>query len=168
MFPLTATATLMTDAVIEAGLLYYQSMAGMTSQQADSFGQIYHAENLLDQYLLIEMTLHTMWAENYLDLRRYTIFIEDDQQRKYEPARMEQQSVLTSHFPGIVPAPGQKKSSHADIIHHMKTVFLYFPRKDFYGNPTIGADTHALKLVIILEEGGTGRIEGTWIFPRPG
>jgi hypothetical protein len=165
MFPLTITATLMVDEVMDAGLLYYEKMAEMSPQQADSFSQNYRQGNQLDQYVLIEVSLQTSWAENYLDLKRYTIFIEDDQQNKLEPARIVEQPVITYTRPVMMPGRDHRRSGYTEWAQHQKTVFLYFLRKDFYGKPVLRAGIKELKIVFILEEGGSGRVDGKWIFP---
>jgi hypothetical protein len=166
-FPLMIRATLMVDEVIDAGLLYYKQMAEMSAQQADSFSQNYRAGNQMDRYLLIELSLQTFAAENYLNLRRYTIYIEDDQHNKLEPAKIVERPMGISSRRGMMYGTGreQEPPGSVDWTQHQKSVFLYFAKKDLNAQPTLQTGLRELKIVFILQEGGSGRVEGKWIFP---
>jgi hypothetical protein len=163
-FPLIIEATMMNEQVIESALLYYRNMAEMTPQEADAFRQAYWNKNNMDRFFLIEVLLQTSWVEDYLDLKRWTIFIENDQGKKQEPLKVVAHPVSSRSMKQRVPQPDQGQPMSLDWKHHQKVVFLYFPKKDLYGNPTIPKDTKRLKIVFILEEGGTGRAEGSWVF----
>jgi hypothetical protein len=163
-FPLIVTATLMNDQVIEAGLAYYENAVGMTPEQVDSFRQTYRRQNEVDQYFLVEVSLQTKMAENYLNLNRWTIFIEDDAGNQNAPAKIVEMPGSSQIMEGMMEDPVQKRSIPFDLTRHRKTVFLYFPRKDYYGNPVLHKNLKALKLVFLLEKGGSGRGEGNWIF----
>jgi hypothetical protein len=168
LFPLTIRATLMVDEVIDAGLLYYKQIAEMSVQEADTFGRNYREGNQLDRYLLVESFLQTSSAENYLDLRRYTIYIEDDQHNKVEPAKIVERSIVNSSQPGFTYEPGRRQelTGFTGWMQHQKTVLLYFPKRDIYEKPILAANIKELKIVFILDERGSGRVEGKWVFPE--
>ena len=112
--------------------------------------------------------MQTTWIENYLDLSRWTIFIEDDQENQIEPIRVKEQTnqmvtmdkIAQEKFPGTK----SKRINYFAPMIHQKQVFLYLPQFDIYGNPTIYEKMNFLKLVFLLEDGGEGRIEGMWKF----
>jgi hypothetical protein len=163
-FPLTVTATMMHDQVIESGFSYYENAIRMTPEQAASFRQAYRSQNEVDRYLLIEASLQTRMAENYLDLDRWSIFIEDDAGNRNVPEKIVEQPGSSQVMEGMMEDPIQKRPMPFDWTHHRKTVLFYFSRKDYYGKSLLHENLKELKLVFLLEKGGSGRGEGIWIF----
>lgn len=163
-FPLTVTATLMDSQVIQAGFLYYQQMTQMSREEAEHFQQRYRDRNEIDEYILIEANLRTTAAENYLDFSRYTIFLEDDQGNQHLPAKIVEMPVATNRFEGMVNNPSLRRPFYMNFSDHTKNAFLYFPRYDYYGNPTLPENIKHIRLVFILDVGGHARAEGTWVF----
>jgi hypothetical protein len=162
-FPLIVTATLMDDRVVKTGFLFYETALGMTSEEAAEFQRKYRTRYETDQYFLIEVSLQTAMAENYLDLDRWTIFIEDDAGSQNVPARITELPLSSQVMTGTVEDVG-KRLMPVDWTRHRKTVLLYFPRKDYYGKPVLHENLKTLTLVFLLEKGGKGRGQGTWIF----
>ncbi|MBN2104728.1 hypothetical protein JW835_11870 [bacterium] len=163
-FPLSVAATLMRVQVIEAGFSHYAEAINMNQEQAADFQKACRQQHELDKYLLIEALLQTRMADNYLDLDRWTIFIEDDTVNQNVPkkiVKLARSSVITQE---MMEVPNQKQQTPFEWTHHRKTVLLYFSRKDYYGKPVLHDDLKTLKLVFLLEKGGTGRAEGSWIF----
>ena len=168
-FPLLIMATLMDSSVIRAGWRFYQDIAGMSSEEAESFRQSYRNRHKTEEYILVEARIRTTAAENYLDFSRYTIYLEDDRGNQVMPAEFEEMPVSTIHMEGTVGNPSDRRRSfYMNVTNRMKNVFLYFPRNDYYGNPTIRDDMEYLKLVFLLDVGGMARAEGTWIFREGG
>jgi hypothetical protein len=164
-FPVRILATMMDDQVIEAGLNYYASMAKMTSGEADVFRRNYRKEQKTEQYFLIEVSMTTTWVEEYLDLNRWTIYIADDQNNQHEAAKIVERPVVTQQIKRrLRQRGGNRQPLEYTWTNNQKKLLLYFSRKDYYGNPTLHDDLKALKIVFILERGGTGRAEGTWIY----
>lgn len=163
-FPLTIEATLMDDQVIEAGLAYYKSMVGMTPEEGDDFRQAYWVRNEMDQSFLIEASLQTTWAENYLDLSRWIIFVEGDEGNQYEPVRIVEQAVSSHQMEETMPVPHHRRQIPLDWTQHRKDLFLYFPRQNHYGRPVLHKGIKKLKLVFLLEKEDWTRAEGSWIF----
>ena len=81
-FPLTVTATLMDDPIIESGLRYYEDSISMSTAEADSFRKKYSNLHEPDKFIIVEATLKTSLAENYLDMSRWTLFLEDDERNQ--------------------------------------------------------------------------------------
>ena len=140
-FPLNVEATLMRDEVIEAGLEYYSEFIGMSPSEKESFAQSYRERHNLNEYILIEIQLRTTWAENYLDLNRWTIFIEDDQGNQNEPSEIAEEET---------PAVGDDFSHPFPSKRYRKTLFLYFKKYDIYGQQTLPKDIEFLKIIFLL------------------
>ena len=165
LFPLRITATLMDSSVIRAGWRFYRETAEMSAEETKVFRQSYGDRHLTEEFILIETHIRTTAAENYLDLSRYTIYLEDDRGNQVMPAEVEEMPVSTTHMEGTMGNPSDKRRSfYMNVTNRMKNVFFYFPRKDFYGNPTIRDDMEYIKLVFLLDVDGSGRAEGTWVF----
>jgi hypothetical protein len=168
-FPLMITATLMDSSVVRAGWRFYEYIVGMSSAEAESFRQSYNDRHKTDEYILVETLIRTTAAENFLDLSRYTIYLEDDRGNQVMPAEIEEMPVSTTHMEGTVGNPSDRRRSfYMNVTNRMKTVFLYFPRNDYYGNPTIYDGIEYLKLVFLLDVGKSTRAEGTWVFREGG
>lgn len=163
-FPMTVTATLMDSQVIEAGFRYYQHITQMSHEEAEHFRQRYWDRHELDEHILIEANLRTTAAENYLDFSRWTIFLEDDQGNQHLPEKIKEMPVATNRFEGMVNNPSLKRPLYMNFSDHTKNAFLYFPRYDYYGNPTFPENIKHIRLVFILDVGGHARAEGSWIF----
>ncbi len=163
-FPLTVRATLMDEQVIEAGLLYYDEMASMSVIEDEIFRQDYREHHELDRYMLIEAHLETTGAENYLDFSRYTIFLQDDQGNQYDLSKIVEMPLFNNRFEESSGRSSVDRPFTLDSNHHQKNAFLYFPQNDFYGQPIIHENLEYLKIVFILEKGGSGRAEGSWVF----
>ncbi len=165
-FPLNIRATLMHDDVIETGFAYYEETAQMTAEEKEAFRKNYHDKHETGKYIIIEASLRTSLAENYLDLSRYTIYLKDDRGNVNEPARITEMPVSSTGFEGDMDIPSMEKPMYMNISSHTKNVFLYFPRKDFYGNPTLPEDIRTLRLVLHLYKDGNAEAEGTWVFEK--
>jgi hypothetical protein len=165
-FPVQITATFMDNQVIEAGLTYYEKLTGMTPQEADSFRQDYQTKNELERYFLIEVLLQTSWTEDYLNLDRWVIFLEDDQGNKYEPEKVFKQPLISRSMNRMT--KGNSRSQPALFFWELnqKNIFLYFSRIDYYGREVMHENLNWLKIVFRLEKGGTGRAEGSWIYQK--
>ena len=163
-FPLMVTATLMDEKVMKAGFAFYEDALGMTSEEATEFQQKYSTRYETDQYFLIEASLQTAMAENYLDLDRWSVFIEDDEGSQNIPARITELQVSSQVMAGSVDDPVMKRPMPVDWTRRRKTVLFYFPRKDYYGKPVLHDGMKTLTLVFLLEKGGSGRGQGTWVF----
>lgn len=163
-FPLRVTATLMDEQVIEAGFRYYENGSDMSPGEIEHFQQTYRTLHDSEQYILIEANLRTTFAENYLDVTRWSIFLEDNQEVQHAPVRIVEMPVSTNHFEGMMEDPSQKRPFYINSTNHEKRILLYFPRYDYYGNSTIHEDLKYLKLVFLMVKEGTSRGEGTWIF----
>lgn len=163
-FPLQITATLMDSTLIEAGLKHYSALIAMTPGEDSEFRSKYLRHYDVENHLLIWCKLDTYQAELYLDLNRWTIFIQDDAGNRYEPLRIleEAQSFsprVTDRFPEFQP---EQKGPEWKI--HQKNVMLCFPKRDFYNNPILSERVRFLKLVFQQSEDEKTRAEGMWVF----
>ena len=163
-FPLMVTATLMDEGIISAGFAYYEEALGMTAEEAAEFQRKYRIRYETDQYFLIEASLQTTMAENYLDLDRWSIFIEDDTGSQNIPARITELQGSSQVMSGSVEDPFRKRPMPVEWTRHQKTVLFLFPREDYYGKPVLHDGMKTLTLVFLLEKGGSGRGQGTWVF----
>lgn len=163
-FPLMVKATLMETEVIEAGFKHYEKLVSMTPDEIDQFRQRYFELHDLEKNLLIEATLQTSWTEVYLDLSRWTIFLEDDQGNQYEPVKITEQLIQSSDLDDRFAEPLLNERSPFPFRMHQKQIFLYFPRQDYYGQSIIHEEINYLKIVFLQQEGGTASAEGIWAF----
>ena len=158
-FPLQIKVSLMDNEVVQAGLHYYAELLAMTPQESDNFKKRYFDLHNLENNVLVEATLQTSWTEIVLNLKRYTIFIEDDAGNQYEPVKITEQQITSPQFTSPV-----YNNSPFPFQMHRKQVLLYFPGQDIYGKPLIHQGLKFLKIAFIQDEGGPARAEGIWTF----
>ena len=91
-FPIQITATLMDSLLIESGLKHHASLVKMTPEEEVRFRNSYHNRYDPQNHLLIWCELQTSWTELYLNLDRWTVFIEDNYGNQYEPVRITEES----------------------------------------------------------------------------
>ncbi len=163
-FPLHVTATLMDSLLIEAGLQYHADLVKMTPEERTDFRKAYIQRYGVEDHLLIWCELQTSWAELFLDLDRWIIFIEDDAGNRYEPVRVVEQSQSSREMGmDMLPRFQPERRRPSWEIHH-KTVMLCFPKRDFYGAPVLSKEVEFLKLVFQQSDDGRTRAEGIWAF----
>jgi hypothetical protein len=165
-FPLQIAATLMDSTLIEAGLQHYANLIQMTQEERAAFRRAYFDRYNPTYHLLIWCELRTGMAEDYLNLDRWTVFIEDDAINQYEPVQIleEPQSAhrTAEHWlPGFQPGHGRRRWEV-----HQKSLMLFFPNRDFYQNPVLSHRVKFLKLVFQLNEDEKTKAEGIWVLKK--
>jgi hypothetical protein len=165
-FPLHITATLMDSLLIEAGLQHYATLLTMTPEEQAEFRNAYYRRFDPTNHLLIWCELQTTWAELFLDLNRWLIFIEDDVGNQYEPVQILEESqpshqMVNDSLPGFQP---ERERQRWEV--HRKSFMLCFPKQDFYKNPILSERSQFLKLVFQWNEDEKTRAEGIWVFKK--
>ena len=163
-FPVYIAATLMDSLLIEAGLDYFAKRAEMSPEEETAFRSRYFDRYDPKNHLLIWCELRTRFAENYLNLDRWIIYIEDDARNRFEP-------VHTIHEPPSYRRTVMEKTlafqtereRWAREFHH-KRVMLCFLRCDYYGNLVRSKGVQYLKLIFHLIDDTNAKAEGKWVF----
>ena len=167
-FPLVARATYMDSTLIDAGIRQFSDLASMTQAEVDSFQARYRSMHCPQDSLFIWLTLSTTSTPEFLLLNRWTIFIENDEGRDFEPGRIVEHPVRNG-------SPRQALGGSEDVDRVRdegrliwspvsKDVELYFPLHHF-GNALIGSGTHSLKCVILDSRNVRVRAEAEWNLP---
>ena len=165
-FPLDVTATLMDSNLVAAGLNHFANLTEMTPEENATFRKKYFDCYNPTHHLLIWCELRTRWAENYLNLDRWIIYIEDNEANRCEPVRVIQEPPLCRQKVMEKPLAFQTEvGSRRRNIHHRR-IMLCFPKHDYYGNPIRSEGVQFLKLVFRLIDDRNVREEGKWVFKR--
>ncbi|UCE19853.1 MAG: hypothetical protein JSV84_05800 [Gemmatimonadota bacterium] len=163
-FPLSVTATLMDSSLIEAGLRYFADRIEMTQDEEATFRSRYFDRYDPTNYLLIWCELRTGFAQNYLNLDRWIISIEDDAGNQYEPARIIGEPPSYRHMVMEKPLAFHPERGYGEWEIHHKRVMLCFPNRDFYGNLIPSKGVQSLKLVFQQIDDRKIREGGIWVF----
>jgi hypothetical protein len=163
-FPLQITATLMDSLLIEAGLKHYASLVKMNPEEEVEFRSSYYSRYSPSNHLLIWCELQTNWAELHLDLKRWTIFIEDDAGNQYEPAQILEESQPDRRIAMDSMSEFQLGIQNKTWKVNRKILMLCFPKRDFYQKPILSDMTKSLKLIFQLINDSQTRAEGIWMF----
>lgn len=150
----------------------------------------YVSQNQMNDMIQVRLKLNTPYNEKYLDLSRWIIFLEDDEGVGYEPRQIKARAfypleAVEVAVPGqeievtdvfgqyFSPIPGEKERFYLEAPSRMtyvgneKLLQLYFPGRDFQGNPIVDEKTKSLKLIVQSQETDFGRSELIWRMKKP-
>lgn len=147
-------------------------------------------QNRLNEDIQIRLKLNTIFNKAYLNLDRWTIYLEDSEEIGYEPNKIEERAfypleALEVSVPGkeievtdvfgtyISPVPGEKARYFSELpvdityVGNEKLLVLFFPAKNVQKIPIVTNETEYLKLVVQSHETDFGRCELIWEFKKP-
>lgn len=154
-----------------------------------SFWTKYQEKNRLEDAIQIRLKLSTPFAEEYLNLRRWIIYLEDSEGIGYEPIQTHQEAfhpiqaleisvpgqeievtdVFGTYYPYI---PGHKETYYLKAPEKItyagneKLLRLFFPLKNFQNQSVVNEKTKFLKLIVQSQETNYGRTELVWDLKR--
>ena len=163
-FPLQIIATLMDSLLIEVGLKHYVSLLEMPPEEEAEFRSSYCSRYDPANHLLIWCELQTNWAELHLDLKRWTVFVEDDAGNQYELEQVLEESQYAPRITMDSRSEFQPGIQNKTWGVNRKKLMLCFPKFDFYQKPVLSDMTKSLKLVFQLSDDPRTRSEGIWMF----
>ncbi len=166
-FPLILRATLMDSVLIDKGIYEYGKMAGLSEAAANEYLQRYKERYSVDDRIVIWAQIITPYSELYLDLERWTFYIESASGHTYQPIGFEERDiVLQSSFPGDSPGIQQRGFGGG---RNMKTVVFYFPKHRSDGTDVIARGDKRLKFGVVYRINTNEQVSGYWelnAFPR--
>lgn len=150
----------------------------------------YVLDNKLDHMIQVRLKLNTPYDENFLNLDRWIIYLEDNEGIGYEPIDVSPRAyypleAVRLSVPGreievtdvfgqyFSPIPGTKERFYLEAPARMiyvgneKLLQLYFPGHDFQGKPIVDEKTKSLKLIVQSQETDFGRAELIWHISKP-
>jgi len=167
IFPLTIRATYMDSAVINSGFHEFVRLTAMTDKEAAIFKDTYWNKHTTGDTLFIWAEMRTTSTVEFLDLHRWTIFLENDEGYQFEPARIVEHQLEQTNKPFFPPGnryqerpPGTQEIRYGSSMK--KNVELYFPIHRF-GDSIFSPRTTHLKFVILETEHPLVRAESSWI-----
>ncbi len=162
-FEIRVRATIMDSAIIHAGVEQFASLADMSVSEQQEFRKRYKEERPLEKYIYIYAQLTTPYADSYLNLDRWTFYIKDDSDMKYEPKEVISHNLYLEHGDSIfVKQEGlnPKVPFWLSEPNPYRDVEFYFPLNDPEGNPILHADE--LTFGVVMNNDLDHRAEGSW------
>jgi len=158
LFPLTVRATWMDSTLMEAGIREFAALASMNDSAAADFRSAYYERYETGRRLRIWVDLSTTYSEEYLNLDRWSIFLEDQDGNQFAPSRISEGALKEK-----MPADGGGIPGFSPFMDPIrsKVVELFFDRIQYGGEPLLRSGNTVFKLVI-LEWGKKDRAEGEW------
>lgn len=164
-FPLNVRATFMDSALVETGIRELADLSSMTQTEADSFRTTYRSLHCPDDTLFLWIALSTTSTPEFTDLDRWTIYLENDQGRDFEPSRIVEHPLRrgaggrsSNEFAGPDVAPDRSGMPWSPVT---KDVECYFPLHHF-GESLIGSSARTLKLIFLDSKHPRVRAEAAW------
>jgi len=166
LFPLLVRATYIDSTLLESGFTEFTRLSRMTEDEQSAYMERYRKAHIANDTLFIWAEMQTTSTAEFLDLRRWTIFIENDDGKQFEPARIVEHPIEQSNrkfYP-----PGNRNRTGSPSVSDMrfsnlikKNVELYFPIRRF-DDILFTAQTTHLKFVILDTEHPLVRAESAW------
>lgn len=165
-FPLIVRATFMDSILIEAGIKEFGRLASMSDEELNRYRASYRSAHNLDDKLFVWVELQTSFSEEYLQLGRWTLFLEDENKHQVEPTHIVEhpggrESAIRSTSSGEErgsPLGGRALGWSAVT----KDVELYLPLYRVGGEALVSNTTKSLKFVVVQSTNPSVRAEGTW------
>ena len=189
--PLLISATLYVPDLVRSEFDMLQTHYGPDSISAHTW-EDYASQNRLDDDIQIRLKFNTVYDKVYLDLSRWTIYLEDSEEIGYEPDKIEERAfypleALQVSVPGremevtdvfgtyISPTytPGEKVRYFAEppmnitYVGNEKLLILYFSAHTVMKTPIVSDRTKYIKLIVQSHETDYGRSELMWEFKKP-
>ena len=152
----------------------------------------YATKNKLNKDIQIRLKFNTIYNKAYLNLNRWTIFLEDSDETGYEPNKIEERAFyplealkvsspsreieVTDVFGTYVSpyaVPGEKATYFAELpmnityVGNEKLLILYFDAQTVMKTPVVSDNTKFLKLIVQSHETDFGRSELIWELKKP-
>jgi|GEM_PF-1858572 hypothetical protein len=145
--PISAEATLLDSALIEAGINEFAKLSGMSIAEKDEYKNSYVKKFKTSDHILIWLELSSSYTEETLDLNRWSFFFEDNKGGQIEPATVEEYKENDRIFD----LHNKKDFAHGEIDFgktSSKTILLWFPIKRYNGAAIIPAEKKSIKIVM--------------------
>ncbi len=165
-FPLIVQATYMDSTLIEAGIREFADLSSMTPAETDSFRTAYKLRHCPNDTLFVWVELSTSSTPEFLNLDRWTIFIENDEGRDFEPGRIVEHPLRRGPSARIPAESGglSRESEESPWSQVSKDIECYFPLSHF-GDALIGKTTQKLRFVFLDSKHPRVRAEADWDLP---
>jgi hypothetical protein len=164
IFPLIARATYMDSALIEAGFLTFADLASMNENESSVFRSAYMKARASGDTLFIWLEMRTSSTEEFLDLGRWTIFLQDESGRQIEPSRFVEHPVQRQGGRGAdqddLRTEGRERPGFSATVK--KEVELYFHRPSALSGINGGEHARTLRLIMLETKNPLVRAEGAW------
>ena len=161
LFPLTVRATYMDSELIASGLSTFSRLASMSGEEEAKFRLAYAATRASGDSTFIWLEMRTSATEDYLKLDRWTLILENEDGRQFEPGRIvehpiKRQASGTNEEGG----PGRENPAFGASVG--KAVQLYFPGIPAPSRAQEGSATHTLRIAMLDVKNPALRAEGSW------
>ncbi len=166
-FPVFVQATLMDSILIAEGLSLFADLASLNPGEKEEYRQRYYNSHNIREHIYVWAVVRTPYHESYLDLDRWTFFIQDGEGQQFEPTRVTEVPIERTspyeRFEGALSPREVELPSFMKPDATAKVVELYFPRKTYYGDPIVTAQTKELTMGVVHREDVDERAEGVWL-----
>ena len=145
--PISAEATLLDSALVEAGINEFAKLSGMSIAEKDDYRNNYVKKFKTSDHIFIWLELSSSYTEETLDLNRWSFFFEDNKGGQIEPVTVEEYKENNRIFD----LHNKKDFAHAENPFgktSSKTILLWFPLKKYNGAAIIPAEKMSVKIVM--------------------
>lgn len=164
IIPISVQGLFVSPPIIQAGIAYFSAYLNLTPEERAQIRRDFRRQWLTESLFPVLLTLRTNLHESYLDLRRWTIFIQDDQRNQYE-ARQVQELPNPALNAGAI--EGEERGIRRPaMVRRVKRVLMHFPIADYEGKPLFTDQGRRLKFIVISNENLEQRLEMEWRVPK--
>jgi hypothetical protein len=167
-FPLSVRATLMDSALISAGIEVFANLSSMSAEEASRFRTSYERTFIAGDSIFVWVEMQTTSTEEYLQLDRWTMFLEDGEGRQVEPGRIVQHPLRRQRSNvARANAANDREFQEPEYGSRVwepvtKDVQLYFPASRPPGAQAAPSHARKMKFVLLDPRNPAIRAEGEW------
>lgn len=164
LFPVTVRATYMDSTLIDNGLQTFAELASMSGEERSQFRSIYKNGRASGDSLFVWLELETSATEEFLTLDRWTMFLENEEGRQFEPARIRELPIQRQRRQSAEPDEprAQERDLSGFAATARKEVELYFRQIPGESRNPAGAALRTLRFIMFETKNPVVRAEGAW------
>lgn len=163
--PISVQALFAGEPVVKAGIAYVSTFLSLSEAEREQIFQDFSVQWETDSYFPVLVTLRTNLHKSYLDLSRWTIFLEDEDQNQYESIKVVDVTDIG--------ARAANKDDDADnkiqrpiFSSRMKKLVMLFPKQGRGGHSIWQVANRKITFVVLSNEHFEQRLEAEWRVPN--
>lgn len=165
MPPISVQALFAGETVVKAGVEYVSTFLKLSGAEREQIFQDFSTQWQTEFYFPVLVTLRTNLHKSYLDLSRWTIFLEDEDRNQYEAIKVVDVTDTGAHATNKDDGD-DKKIRRPIFSSRMKKLVMLFPRLGRDGEPIWQQTNRKITFVVLSNEHFEHRLEAEWRVPN--
>ena len=164
MPPVSFQALFAGEQIVKSGIEYVSTFLDLSNEEKQKAYADVRDQWQTSEYFPVLLTMRTNMHESYLDLKRWTLFVEDEDHRQYEALKVE--DVTNVGMRSRPEGEDGPELGRSVFSARMKRLVLLFPRESFSGKQIWQKKGSKMTFVMISNDHPDQRLEAEWRIPK--